>query len=150
MSLQDGRTEGQMPDLIPDLVPDLVMDPVLKQALGNFRQSVQAWSDAAYSRPRTAAQVVARRSWRLAVGWALGCVLATGSLAGGLYEHHYQQQAMARIKAAQEAKQSQLARQQRAGAADEDLLAAVDSDISRSVPAALEPLAQLMDGDEDQ
>jgi hypothetical protein len=149
MSSQDGRTEGQMPDLIPDLVPDLVMDPVLKQALGNFRQSVQAWSDAAYSRPRTAAQVVARRSWRLAVGWALGCVLATGSLAGGLYEHH-SRQAMARIKAAQEAKQSQLAPQQRAGAADEDLLAAVDSDISRSVPAALEPLAQLMDGDEDQ
>ena len=28
---------------------------------------------------------------------------------------------------------------------DEDLLATVDSDVSRGVPAAMEPLAQLMD-----
>jgi hypothetical protein len=28
---------------------------------------------------------------------------------------------------------------------DEDLLASVDSDVSRAVPAAMEPLAQLMD-----
>jgi hypothetical protein len=126
------------------------MDPVLTQALGDFRQSVQAWSDAAYSRPRVAAQVVGRRSWQLAVGWVLGCVLATGSLAGGLYEHH-SRQAMAKIKAAEQgAKERQAARQQRAGTADEDLLAAVDSDVSRSVPTALEPLAQLMDGDENQ
>jgi hypothetical protein len=30
---------------------------------------------------------------------------------------------------------------------DEDLLASVDSDVSRAVPAAMEPLAQLMDDD---
>jgi hypothetical protein len=58
---------------------------------------------------------------------------------------------MAKIKAAEQgAKERQAARQQRAGTADEDLLAAVDSDVSRSVPTALEPLAQLMDGDENQ
>ena len=33
-----------------------------------------------------------------------------------------------------------------AGAQDENLLASVDKDVSREVPAAMEPLAQLMDG----
>jgi len=32
-----------------------------------------------------------------------------------------------------------------AGESDQDLLANVDSDISRAVPAAMEPLAQMMD-----
>ena len=32
-----------------------------------------------------------------------------------------------------------------AGAQDENLLASVDKDVSREVPAAMEPLAQLMD-----
>jgi hypothetical protein len=40
----------------------------LDGALREFRLSVHAWSDAAYSRSRTAAQIVSRRSWRLAVG----------------------------------------------------------------------------------
>jgi hypothetical protein len=35
----------------------------------------------------------------------------------------------------------------RAADADEDLLATVDNDVSRQVPAAMEPLAQMMDGD---
>ena len=128
---------------------DLAGDPELEQALGNFRQSVHVWSDAAYSRPRTAMQIVAGRSWRFAVGWALGCVLVSGSLAGGLYERHHQRM-LAQVKAEQEAKQRQLATQQRARSGDEDLLAAVDTDISRTVPAAMEPLAQLMESSEDQ
>jgi hypothetical protein len=33
---------------------------------------------------------------------------------------------------------------------DEDLLAKVDSDVSRGVPSAMEPLAQMMAGDETQ
>jgi hypothetical protein len=37
------------------------------------------------------------------------------------------------------------AAQDSAQAQDEDLLASVDSDVSREVPAAMEPLAQLMD-----
>jgi hypothetical protein len=37
------------------------------------------------------------------------------------------------------------AAQDSAQAQDEDLLASVDSDVSRQVPAAMEPLAQLMD-----
>jgi hypothetical protein len=37
---------------------------------------------------------------------------------------------------------------ERARVEDEDLLATVDSDVSREVPSALEPLAQLMVEDE--
>jgi hypothetical protein len=129
--------------------PDWAGDSVLEQALGNFRQSVHAWSDAAYSRPRTAMQIVTGRSWRFAVGWALGCVLISGSLAGGLFERHHLR-VLAQLKAEQEAKQRQLATQPRTGSGDEDLLAAVDTDISRTVPAAMEPLAQLMESSEDQ
>jgi hypothetical protein len=125
-------------------------DAELDEALKSFRQSVHAWSDAAYSRPRTVTQVAVRRSWRLATAWALGCVLATGSLSGGLYQHHRRQVLATQVREAQQAKARELAAEQRAQVADEDLLATVDSDISRTVPAAMEPLAQLMDESESQ
>jgi hypothetical protein len=124
-------------------------DPVVAQALKNFKASVDAWSEAAMSRPRTVRTV--RHSWRLATGWALGCVLAAGSLTGGVYEHQHRR-GLARIAAQQRAER--IVQQQRAdvgqpaasaAVADQDLLATVDSDISREVPAAMEPLAQLMD-----
>jgi len=130
--------------------PDEMLDPALKQAVGDFRQSIYAWSEAAYSRPRTAVQIATRRSWQMAVGWALGCVLAAGSLSGGLYERHHRQ-AVARMAAQLRlARERKLAAQQRARQADEDLLATVDSDVSREVPVAMEPLAQLMDSDGNQ
>jgi hypothetical protein len=129
-------------------------DVALEQALKNFRMSVVAWSDAAYSRPRTATQAVRRRSWRLAAGWAMGCALAVGVIAGAGYERHRGQQ-MARIEAARIADQQRLAREQQgllreqqAKVEEEDLLAKVDSDVSREVPSAMEPLAQLMAEDE--
>jgi hypothetical protein len=126
-------------------------DPVVAQALKNFKASVDAWcesAEAAQSRPRTAVKVV-RHSWRLATAWALGCVLAASSLAGALYERHHRQE-RARIAAAQAveqkaAQQQQAAQLQTASAGDQDLLATVDNDISRAVPAAMEPLAQMMD-----
>ena len=126
-------------------------DPVLAEALKHFKASVDAWSEAAYSRPRAVVRT-ARHSWRRAAGWALGCVLAAGSLAGGVYEHHHRQE-LARIAAIQAAAQKALqARQEaeqsaaaNAATKDQDLLATVDSDVSREVPAAMEPLAQLMD-----
>jgi hypothetical protein len=148
--------------------------PELKQALKHFKASVDAWSyavstDAAYSRPRTAAKVAMRHSWRMAAGWALGCLLAAGSLAGAGHEI-YRRQELARVaaqKAAQQAAQQRAAAGRaialrasaqvektapavaiakvNAGTQDEDLLASVDSDVSREVPAAMEPLAQLMD-----
>jgi len=120
-----------------------VNDALLEQALAEFRQSVHSWSEAAYNRPR-GFRVALRRSWRLAVGWALGCVLAAGSVGGGIYEHHRRVEARL-AAAAQAAKEKQLQAKETPKAADEDLMAAVDSDVSREVPAAMEPLAQLMD-----
>jgi hypothetical protein len=118
----------------------------IEQALKDFRSSVHAWSEAEYSRPR-AVKLVHLRSWRVAAGWALGCVLAAGSLTGGLYERHHQQE-LAKIAAAETARQQKLAAEQRASKEQDDLLAKVDSDVSRQVPSAMEPLAQLMAEDE--
>jgi hypothetical protein len=122
-------------------------DLELEQALKNFKSSVHAWSDAAYSRPRAWSREVRRRSWRLAVGWALGCALVVGSVGGGLLQRHH------RLAVAQIALQQRMAEQQkqlreqqaRAQVSDEVLLADVDSDVARQVPSALEPLAQMMD-----
>ncbi len=142
-------------------------------ALKHFKASVDAWSDAAYSRPRfSGSKSLARtvqHTWRLAASWALGCLLIAGSLAGGLYEHHERQLAAraAAMKAAeQKAELIRAASEQRVTAmpvaadvatrrptavkraanSDENLLATVDNDVSRQVPAAMEPLAQMMDG----
>ena len=123
----------------------------LKQALGDFRKSVLAWSEAELSRPHTT-RVEHLPSWRRAAAWALGCVLATGSLAGGLYDRHHRQME-ARFAAEREARQQQIDAQQRADRlqqSDEGLFADVDRDLSRSVPSAMEPLAQLMDPDSTQ
>jgi len=158
---------------------DLAGDcPELKQAIGHFKASMDAWScaatDAALSRPRTVVKTASWPGWRLAAGWALGCVLATGCLAGALHQAIHRQE-MARLaaqKAAQKAAGERVAAEQAAAlptgvpaekkapaaatvkalsgaqdadASDEALLASVDSDVSRGVPAAMEPLAQLMD-----
>jgi hypothetical protein len=122
-------------------------DPEIAQALRNFKASVDAWSEAEMSRPRTVRTV--RRSWRLAASWALGCVVAAGTLAGAVYERQLQHE-QARIAAAKAAAQKAAQEQQSvaqdlATQTDQDLLANVDKDISRAVPAAMEPLAQLMD-----
>ena len=137
-------------------------DPMVPGALENFKASVDAWSEAAYSRPRTVVRM-ARHNWRLATTWALGCMLAAGSLAGGLYERHHRQE-LAR-KTAMKAAEQKVALERaapekpvkativtkrqptavnRAASENEDLLATVDSDVSRQVPAAMEPLAQMM------
>ncbi len=118
----------------------------MDEALSDFRLSVHAWSADVFSRPRVAVQPVQRRIWRLAAGWALGCVLIAGTASGGVYEHLHREQ-LARIEAARIAEQQRLAAIERARQ-EEDLLAKVDSVISREVPSAMEPLAQLMAEDE--
>ena len=127
----------------PNLVPNPVVDPELQQALVNFRQSVHAWSEAEFNRPRTA-RLPVHNVWRPVLAWALGCMFVAGAAGGGLYEHHREtverQLAQQRI-----AHEKQLAAQKKAQEADENLLANVDNDVSRSVPAAMEPLAQLME-----
>lgn len=145
-------------------------DPVVAGALEHFKASVDAWSEAAYSRPRTVVKTT-RHTWRMAASWALGCLLAAGSLAGGLYERHVRQESarIAGIKAASKAADQKAALERtapeqsvqpvaatmvnkrqptavrRAANENEDLLATVDSDVSRQVPAAMEPLAQMID-----
>ena len=125
-------------------------DAELEQALKDFKSSVHAWSDAAYSRPRSLAQQVRHRSWRLALGWALGGLLVAATVSGGLVERQHKLE-LARAAAQQRAAAAQQEQTQQQAAAkedEEDLLAQVDSDVSRQVPSALEPLAQMMTDEE--
>jgi hypothetical protein len=125
-------------------------DADLEQALKNFRSSVHAWSEAEFSRPHQLERVVRFMSWRVAAGWALGCVLMTGSVTGGLYERHQRQESAKIAAAAEAARQQQLEAEQLALKENEDLLAKGDNDVSRQVPRAMEPLAQLMAEDDVQ
>ncbi|MGD0940744.1 MAG: hypothetical protein ABR905_13650 [Terracidiphilus sp.] len=125
-------------------------------ALSDFRLSVHAWSVAEFNRPRFVAEPVRRRAWRLAVGWALGCALVVGSVsAGAVYKHHVTEVKIAQARMIEQqrllAEQQNLqARQAELLAGDDSELAKVDSDVSREVPSAMEPLAQLMAEDESQ
>ena len=119
---------------------DPVLDQHLEAALRNFKLSVDAWSEAAYS-TRRIPQSAPRRNWRPAAAWALGCALVASSVSGVVYQRHEKQ-----VKAKQDL--AKLVEQQKQAADlqavnEEDLLASVDSDVSRQVPSAMEPLAQM-------
>jgi hypothetical protein len=149
---KSGDEAGEMkePAGMGALAEEEALEPELKQALANFRLSVHAWSEAEYSRSRTAVNPARRRSWQLSAGWALGCALVVGGVGGGLFGRHHSQE-LARIAAQQRAveQQRQIVEQKaRARETDEVLLAEVDSDVSRQVPSAMEPLARLMADDE--
>jgi hypothetical protein len=164
--------------ILKDKLAGEVEDPLIAEALRNFKSSVDAWSDAAYCRPR-AAITTARHTWRLAATVAMGCVLVAGSVTAVVDRHHKQELArQATIKAAAQKAASENAnaaqpvdakapvaiaasqpgepgvqadagaRPAAAGAAEEDsdLMAKVDRDVSREVPAAMDPLAQLING----
>jgi hypothetical protein len=120
----------------------------LDEALRDYRLSVHAWSDAAYGHARTVVVAPQRRLWRLATGWALGCVLIAGGASAGIWEHHRQATRAAAARAAEVERLAAAQRVQLAQEEDEDLLAQVDSDVAQEVPSALEPLAQLMAADE--
>jgi len=145
----DDKRDGLKEQAV-DLHDAELPDAEFEEALKDFKSSVHAWSDAAYSRPRTVTREVRVRSWRLAAGWAMGCVLVAGSLSGGLLERQHRLD-LARIAAEQRAveqQRQQREQQARAKITDEVLLAEVDSDVSRQVPSAMEPLAQMMADDE--
>ena len=130
-------------------LPDAAIepDPELAQTLELFRRSVNAWSDAAFQRPRASLPAVRHRMlWRRAVAWAFGLVLLAGGLSAGFYHHHHEQQ-LARLAAQQKAAQQKLLAEKKARDLDE-MLAKVDSDVSREVPSAMEPLADLMNMDD--
>ena len=134
-----------------DRLPEFELDPSLAEALSDFRSSVHAWSDTIYNRPRRAlAAAPRRRVWRLAAGWALGCAMIAGGLSGGVYQvqHRKELARIAAVQLAEQQRQQRLAAEEQARLEEEDLLAKVDSDVAREVPAAMEPLAQLMVGDE--
>jgi uncharacterized protein HemX len=124
------------------------LEPELQEALRNFRLSVESWSEAAYNRSRPLMQVHGRRIWRLAAGWALGCALLFGAVSFGVHERRVRQE-QARIAFAAQQEKQRLAAEEQARE-EEELLARVDSEVSREVPSAMEPLAQLMTGDESQ
>lgn len=107
---------------------------------------MHAWSEAAYSRPRTFKTTVRHRSWRLAASCAMGCVLVAGGVSGGFHVRQHRQE-VARVAAAQAAERARQVAEQRARVDEEDLLAKVDTDVSREVPSAMEPLAQMMADD---
>jgi cell division protein FtsB len=139
-------------DAKPMRVVDLeTSEPELHEALGNFRSSVTAWSEAMMSRPREA-KAPARANWDLVAKWALGCVVFAGTVSGGLYQNYCQQEAAKAAAAAALAaeQQRELAAQKAKDQSAEDLMAKVDSDVAREVPSALEPLASLMTDDENK
>lgn len=121
-------------------------DAELEGALRNFRQSVHAWSEAEFARPRTIAPAPSRvhRPWAL-VSSALGVVLAAGLAVGGVHERNLRIE-QARIAAQREAEQQRQIAAEKAKQS-ENLLANIDTAVSREVPSALEPLAQMMDDD---
>lgn len=122
-----------------------VDDPVLQAALRSFRTSVQAWTDAAYYRPRTAVAPHAERfAWRRAAAGVLSLVLLFGLIGTAVYERHEHNVIARQQQQQREQERQRLLAEQHAREA-EDLFANVDSDVSREVPAAMEPLAQLMD-----
>jgi hypothetical protein len=125
------------------------IEPELRQALANFKSSVDAWSDAVMSRPREA-KMQERRNWGLISNWALGCVVFAGTVTGAVYQNYRQAEAAKAEAAARAAEhERELAAQRVKEQTAEDLMAKVDSDISREVPSALEPLA-LMTEDENR
>lgn len=125
------------------------LEPELREALSDFKLSVDAWSEAMISRPREA-KAPARTNWSAVTKWALGCVVFAGTVSGGVYENHKQVQA-AKVEAARIAEQQREVEAAKvAKVNEEDLMANIDSDVARQVPSALQPLATLMTDEEAQ
>jgi len=154
MSVMDGWTKRRNgiaeQEALDRMAAGEPLDEALSQAVTNFKLSVHAWSDAELSRPRMMAHGVRHRSWRLAAGVALGCALVAGGVSGGVYERHQRKEAARIAAVARAAEQQRLVVAEKARQEEEDLLAKVDSDVSRETPSAMEPLAQLMAEDEVQ
>ncbi|HEX3892373.1 MAG TPA: hypothetical protein VHW46_07355 [Terracidiphilus sp.] len=126
------------------------LDPALKQALGEFKASVRAWSDAAAARPRTISAGMRQTAWRTAAGWSLTALLLAGTMWGGVYQYHQREVAAQRAAAhaAEQQRQAEAQRVLQEAQAEEEMLASVDTAVSREVPTAMEPLAQLSEESE--
>ena len=125
------------------------LGPELREALGDFKLSVDAWSEAMISRPREV-KAPDRANWSAVTKWALGCAVFAGTVSSGVYQNHKQVEA-AKVEAARIAEQQREMEAARvAKVNEEDLMANIDSDVARQVPSALQPLASLMTDDEAQ
>ena len=139
---QNAKLTGQAEDLEK-------LEPELREALGDFKLSVDAWSEAMISRPREAKAPV-RANWSAVTKWALGSAVFAGTVSSGVYQNHKQVEA-AKVEAARIAEQQpEMEAARVAKANEEDLMANIDSDVARQVPSALQPLASLMTDDEAQ
>lgn len=142
-----------------DELEKLEMDPVLKQALGDFKASVHAWSEAEFARLRTA-HATAHGLRRWALGWSLAGVLLAGGVTGVVMLGHQGHQGLATANGAQSPTKrtpepvQKTATQEAAHAVstqaavqldpqEEELMASVDSAVSRTVPSAMDPLVDL-------
>jgi uncharacterized protein HemX len=122
-----------------------VEDPVMHSALKDFRASVHAWSDAAYHRPRPVLAPAPKTvAGRRAAAWVLTLVLSVGFVGTAGYEHHRQGVIAQQKQHEQEMERQRVLAEQRARETEE-LMANVDSDVSRQVPAAMEPLTLTAD-----
>lgn len=117
-------------------------DARLEEAIGDFRLTVHAWSEAAMRPFSPAAATPHSIAWRRTLAWAMGVLVAAGAASGAFYEHH--QQVLARQAQQQRFEQEQRAQAARRTADMDQLLANVDRDVSQEVPDAMEPLAQMM------
>lgn len=119
-------------------------DPMLESALRHFRASVHAWSNAEYQRARPVVAEAPRRiSWQRAVVLVLILVLSVAIAGTAGYQRHLHNALLIQQQQQRELERQRILAEQRAHESEE-LLANVDSDVSREVPAAMEPLAQLM------
>jgi hypothetical protein len=142
---------GEPATVLESRLDEIPMDQALDEELANFRLSIHLWSEAAGNRQRPLlAASPQRRAGRLAVGWALGCVLAAGGVSAGVWGHHQQEARIAAARVAEHERQVAEQRAQRNREEEENLMAKVDSDVSQEVPTAMEPLAQLMIEDQTQ
>ncbi|MGB6974877.1 MAG: hypothetical protein WBD67_09365 [Terracidiphilus sp.] len=135
------------------------LGPELRQALDHFKASVHGWSAAlenqalenqalenrAKESQSRAVRPARHKLLRLAAGWALASLMVAAAVSGVVYEKHQKQELAQMEHQRLLEQQQQMAEQHRK--AEEDLLAKVETDISREVPSAMEPLAQLMTGD---
>lgn len=137
---------------------DPQQDPMLQAVLNDFRASVHAWSEATYqsrgeatyrSHSLVLSPVPRRSLFNHSLAWALSLALVAGVASTGAYEFHQRDLAHQAAVQREAEHQRQLALEQRAREVDE-LLAKVDSDLSREVPSAMEPLASLMADDNTQ
>jgi len=128
-------------------------DVQVETALRHFRESMHAWSEQEYVRPRS----ISTRSgilWFLrhrAATWGLACGLAvtaigvpTGVHLRNLQQFRIHQAEQAAAAAAAEAKHEEEQRQAALQINDEELMRHVDQDIAQSAPDSLQPLASLM------